>query len=506
MKEIESISAALFDKLRSRFPGITLGDSAAKATTDPDLARFFNFTYSSSASSSQDNFDDSDVSDHKKDGVTKFGKVTISLIDETSLKIYYGQNISGEMDREQRQEWYAFLRNLRQFAKRNLLTFDTRDINKSNLNIQDVKQQASTDDVSVSSDIKVTESRLYGTSRNSYEDMGDCRLMIKHDGLVSDDHHGSRTRNIREVFIETNKGERFLLPFKNLHGARAMAQHINCGGAPHDEFGQHIAELVSEMSAMTHFVRSTKHRQFEDQETADMTSAAVNHYDQVKRTLRTMRGSRGYRNYFESYSPSLNFTFDTDSKLEEFKERFVKKSYDARFEAAFPLVYHAYQKQKESGNGYDAALDQWADGITESTWNTPDSEEKISALRELLKTPLMLGIDAIDAQTKLGAIIGDDQLNDTLFHLSQNQGPDADARVVVKQWLVANMPDLLSQMTIGDKNSQDAETNWAQPVSPSSAQGNTYGTQSSNNSDANMANEQSDPLNFIRSLAGLTRQ
>ena len=34
-KEIESISSALFDKIRSRFPNVTLGDESAKACTDP---------------------------------------------------------------------------------------------------------------------------------------------------------------------------------------------------------------------------------------------------------------------------------------------------------------------------------------------------------------------------------------------------------------------------------------------------------------------------------------
>jgi hypothetical protein len=265
MKEIESISTSLFDKIRSRFPNITLGDESAKACTDPSEARFFNFTYTGN------------------DGA-EFGKVTISLIDEESLKVYFGQNISGEMDREQRKEWYEFLRNIRQFAKRNLLTFDTRDINKSNLQLQDIKQQAKTDDVATIDDVAVTESRLHGTSRSSFGEVGQTKLRIHHDGLVSDEVRGDRARKIKEIFVETEKGERFLLPFKNLHGARAMAQHLNHGGDIRDERADHICELVKEMSAMSHFVRSTKTRQFEDQETADMTRAAVHHYDQVKRT------------------------------------------------------------------------------------------------------------------------------------------------------------------------------------------------------------------------------
>ena len=448
-KEIESIAEALFEKVRSRFPGVTLGDEKAKATTDPDKARFFNFTYSG------------------EDGA-EFGKVTLSLIDETSLKVYFGQNISGEMDREQRKEWYDFLRNLRMFAKRNLLTFDTRDINKSNLQLQDIKQQAKTDDVTTVDDVSVTESRLYGTSRNSYSDMGECRLVIKHDGLVSDEKHGDRARKIREIFIETERGERFLLPFKNLHGARALAQHLSHGGDIRDERAAHISELVQEMGAMSHFVRSTKKRQFEDQETADMTRAAVHHYDQVKRTLRQMRGARGYRSYFESWMPegSVEDQVDVDS----LRERFVKKVYDDRFTEALPFVYRAYKKQKAGAGKLGNELEEWADevtgSVTESTWAKPDSADKIRALVELLKTNLPCGIDGIDAQTKIEPIIGDDDLNDDIFDLSANQGPDADCRPLIKQWLVQTMPNLLKELEFGKKNSQDGQINWAPQTSP----------------------------------------
>ena len=177
-KEIEPIASALFDKIRSRFPGVTLGDESAKACTDPAEARFFNFTYIGS------------------DGA-EFGTVTISLIDETSLKVYFGQNISGEMDREQRKEWYEFLRNLRNFAKRNLLTFDTRDINKSNLELKDIKQQAKTDNTFTTNDIQVTESRLYGTPGrpyNSFADKGATKILIRHADKVNDEVRGSRAR------------------------------------------------------------------------------------------------------------------------------------------------------------------------------------------------------------------------------------------------------------------------------------------------------------------------
>lgn len=458
-QEIESISPALFDKIRSRFSNVTLGDESAKACSDPKDARFFNFTYAA------------------KDGA-EFGKVTISLIDETSLKVYFGQNISGDMDREQRKEWYEFLRNLRQFAKRNLLTFDTRDINKSNLALQDVKQQAKSDDVAVTTDVTVTESKLYGTSRNSYADMGECRLLIKHDGIVNDEVRGDRARKIREIFIETPRGERLLCPFKNLDGARAMAQHISSGGTMHDEIAEHICGLVSEMSSMKHFVRSTKHRQFEDQETADMTRAAVHHYDQTKRKLRMMRGARGYQSYVETFVPETPVEEIVD--VDALKERFVKKIYDNRFDEALPIVFREYIKQKRNLGEYGAALEEWAADITESTWSRPDSADKITALRELLKTPLPVGIDGIDAKAKIEPIIGDDDLNDDIEELAASQGPDADATPLVKQWLLQVMPGLLKDLEIGKNNSRDAQTNWAPETSPGPDVGAEYGDTKAN--------------------------
>jgi hypothetical protein len=495
-KEIESVSTALFDKVRSRFDNVTLGDENAKACTDPSKARFFNFTYTDETGA-------------------KFGKVTISLIDETSLKVYFGQNISGEMDREQRHDWYDFLRGLRKFAKRNLLTFDTRDINKSNLNLQDVKQQAKSDDVSTTNDIKVTESKLYGTSRNSYADMGECKLVIKHDGLVSDEKHGDRSRRIRDIFIETNRGERLLVPFKNLDGARALAQHISHGGTMYDECAEHITDLVNEMSAMRHFVRSTKHRQFEDQETADMTRAAVHHYDQVKRKLRQMRGARGYRSYFESWTPesAVEETVDVDA----LKERFVKKIYDERFNDALPIVYREYVKQK---NNVSTELEEWADEITENVWTSSHSEQdQIDACIEMLSKPKPVGIDGIDGSAlldKLVPIIGPDIKNDLDSQMNDlfiQHGPDADVAGLIKEWLGQNRPDIYSQVQQKQEPTlRNSQTNFATPTSPVEPHGKEYGDDRAVDKSGagatgwNIAYEDSkDPLDFIRSLAGIRK-
>ena len=77
MIEIEKVAENLFDKIRSRFDAVNIGDENAKATLDPTTARFFNF-------------------DYVKDGNT-FGNITISLVDDNNLKVYFDKEIDKGM-------------------------------------------------------------------------------------------------------------------------------------------------------------------------------------------------------------------------------------------------------------------------------------------------------------------------------------------------------------------------------------------------------------------------
>ena len=45
MKETEKVAEELFDKIRSRFEDVSIGDESAKSTVVPEEARFFNFDF-----------------------------------------------------------------------------------------------------------------------------------------------------------------------------------------------------------------------------------------------------------------------------------------------------------------------------------------------------------------------------------------------------------------------------------------------------------------------------
>ena len=45
MRELDKIASELFDKIRSRFEPVRLGDKSGDDTKNPEAARFYNFDY-----------------------------------------------------------------------------------------------------------------------------------------------------------------------------------------------------------------------------------------------------------------------------------------------------------------------------------------------------------------------------------------------------------------------------------------------------------------------------
>lgn len=488
MRELDKISADLFDKIRSRFENVSVGDEKAKATNEPEKARFFNFDYV-------------DKSGHN------YGNITISLVDEGSLKIYFGKNVTDKLSDEQLDEWYTFLRNLRQFAKRNLLTFDTRDITRSNLQLRDLQQVSHSDTAYKPNEIKVAESKLFGTSRSSYQTLGPTKLIVRHRTNVDENVHGSRARNIEAIFVETHLGERFLLPFKKLTPARAMARHIGQGGCITDDIGQHIVSMVNEMSDLSLFVRKMRNRTFEDAETKTMVEASIERYQQLHSQLNVISGTKGYKNFAESFQPD-NTIMEDDFDYESLKERFVQKIFDDRLNEALPHVYRAYKNKKLAmENNYVAEIEQWANRLLEGTWAVPEEDEDKDKLRELMQKPIEAGPNGENASALFYDIIGSDSLFDEFGYAAQSEkGTATDVRPLVIEWLNENgyedlakeFDEIMSQETTTDTTQPQPgqltpQANQPGPQSPPPVQQPVPGVQPAQES-----------VDAIRRLAGLT--
>ena len=441
MREVNKIAESLFEKIRDRFEDVSLGDENAKATQDPESARFFNFDY---------------VVDDQN-----YGNITLSIIDETSLKVYFSKNISHNLEGEERKRWYAFLRELREFAKRNLLSFEPRDITRSTLKHRDV-QQVSKADSTYSKDEVIGEGRMYGTSRSSYENDGNVKLIVRHTGQVDPERRGDRSRKIKSIYVETAEGERLKLPHNSLRYARAMARHVSEGGSLMDDFGQHITRIAEECGKLRPFKSAMRRRTFEDSETQEMVEAAFEYHGLLNNTLKKISGRKGYAACKESFQmdeETLMDDFDADSM----RERFVKRTYNDATDSALPIVQKAYNMKKS--NKFAEQFESWANNVAEGTWAKPEGEKEVAELIDLLSEPLAVGVDAQNATNALYNIIGDDRLFDQLGDLAE-ENPEADARDVVMGWVQENMPEIYSQIMseIGDEDTADQYS-----------EGNTYG-------------------------------
>jgi len=74
------------------------------------------------------------------------------------------------------------------------------------------------------------EEGLTGSSMRSYQDIGNCRVIVHHSVPVGD-YAGARTRHIDSVFMENSQGERFRWPHTNIAGARAATRLLSEGFA-----------------------------------------------------------------------------------------------------------------------------------------------------------------------------------------------------------------------------------------------------------------------------------
>jgi hypothetical protein len=417
MNNIENIADELFNKIRSRFDAVVIADEDGKKIDDPRAARFFNFQYSSP-----------DGTDH--------GELSVSLIDNKSLKATFSQGLSVNFNPEQETHWEKFLRGLRMFAKRNMLAFDIRDINRSNLTKRDIDQSAKQQSAYKSSEAPVTESvQWHGTTRTSIQEFGPTRLIVRHSEAVDETKPGARSRKIESMFVETAEGERFRMPYNKLSLGRAMAQHLAHGGRIYDEAGQHIQGMAEEMNNLAFFVRSTRHRQFEDTETTGMVESAIERYRHLKSGLGKMGRTRGYHEFAESFMPTGNIEEDYD--IDQLKERFVKKMFDDRLTAALPYVYRAYQTRQVGEQRFVEEFEDWTENVEQGVHESID----IDGLTELMNEPIKAGEEGMDAQAAITPYVQDDELNDLLAQHAQIQGADADVRRVIDDYLVDNYPE-----------------------------------------------------------------
>jgi cell pole-organizing protein PopZ len=473
MDATNNISTDLFYKVRSRFSNLKLGDNSGQITINPEQARFFDFDY---------------VEEDKK-----IGHVSISLAEPNSMKVYFSNGITEGMDSDQKDGWYGFLRELRKFAKRRLLAFDTRDIAKDNLDKRDyafLSQYATpeSDNDTITKPVGenvMNESNLYGTKTQSFQKLEDTKLIIKHSKKLDDDMDlkpGARSRNISALFVQNESGERFKYPFIHLAGARAMQRHVANSGAPYDEIGESIVKMSEEIAQLKGFTNYCVRNDLMNSDTNRIVERSKVQLDTLRERIAKLSKQSYYEAYIQEFQAPSNPEVD-DDVMEQYKEMFTVKNFKEDLTDVFPVI-HRLMKEEETV-GYDdivgmtaeaegtelpemeteesqdemAKFEAWVDSLgEESPITTADEEEKadmVKSLNELTGQEFAAGVDGTNAIESLKGIIEDPKLEQDIKKQA-TEDSNADVRPLLKAWIEENAPDVLDELDFGDMANEPA--------------------------------------------------
>ncbi len=324
MKPIQIISQDVFDKIRSRFQNLEMGDETGAVTINPAEARFFDFDFVNEGEN--------------------LGRVSISLNDLGGLKIFYSQGITEGLEESSKQAWYRFLKEMRMFAKRRLLRFDTRDITKSNLDRKDfqylAKQGTEDQDMTQMNESKWNQKSTKKTSRAV---RGNTEVIVRHNRTVDETYPGARSnrKNIKAIFIQNRDGERFKYPFIHPAGAFAMAQHVDHGGIPHDPAGKAIIKMSEQIAQLQEFHRQVQHTQLHD----DALGIRDRAHSRMME-LKSMIEALSKRHHYESWIAEFNESEFAESvqeldpvTMEEYKSKFTQKNFREELANYFPLIH-----------------------------------------------------------------------------------------------------------------------------------------------------------------------
>lgn len=458
-----NIANDLFYKIRSRFSGLKLGSETGQITINPDEARFFDFDY--------------------MEGENPIGHVSISLAEPNSMKVYFSHGITEGMDDGQKDNWYGFLRELRNFAKRRLLNFDTRDIAKDNLDKRDYeflsqnaqpKQQSNTVIQPVGESI-MSESAMYGTKTVSYQKLEDTRLIIKHSQALADDMApGARSRNISGLFVENADGERFKYPFIHLAGARAMQRHVANGGKPYDEIGESIISMSEEIAQLKSFGNYVVRNDLMNSNTNEVVERSAEQLNRLREQIKALSKQSHYEAYKENFQAQQPLEVPQDV-VEQFTDQFTVRNFKEDIKSVFPVLYRLMKEGNTIGyddivamtnttEEYDDAeiseykdefnkFESWVMNLGEESGITSEDPEQqqaaIQKLQELVGQHFPAGVDGSNAIDSLKGIIEDPELFKRIKAQAQ-EDPDSCTRGLVKDWLELNAPEVLEQLDFGD--------------------------------------------------------
>jgi hypothetical protein len=314
---LNRVASDLVDEKLGEFPNLVVKDSDNKpipTTMDDQIenARIFDFKF-------------------VRDGID-FGPVTITISDNDGLQIKtYSDPVEGRTDDEQ-DVWYEFVKSMSEFATDHVLKFKGPKVVTKKITPKSEVGES-----------KMTESRLVGTSKTSYQDLGEATLIVKHSKPINYNAANGRTQHIESIYIENALGERFRYPIKHLNGARALASHIIEGGTPYDDIGQYIIGLSEELGKLRMFKGYVTRSPMVAEAMGSVTSRVIERMEGIKKELAQLQNRKYYAEWADSFSRKDAREIPEDMAA-EWIDRLTVKSFNEDLKSVFPYLFNIIEE------------------------------------------------------------------------------------------------------------------------------------------------------------------
>lgn len=462
-KNLAPIAKELFGKIRTQFSKVKLGDANSQVTDRPSDARFFEF-------------------DFEKHGAN-LGTITISIgapstddddTENDGLVVMYSNGIVDDQPTSVKRQWYKFLESLSDFASSRLMKFSVRDISKSNLDKRDYSYLAKKNGES-----SMSESKLWGTSKTSYQNMGEAKLIVKHTQPVNYAHAAGRTLHIDSIYVENSQGERFKYPVKHLNGARALATHVAHGGNPYDSIGQHITGLSEELNKLRMFKGYVDRNEMVSEAMGTIQTKVYERIDQVKKEIRNLQNQSYYKNFAESFVANDAQEIPEDV-VNDWIDRLTIRTFNEELKNVFPYIYKLVGEEVsaikeltaddllgEDDSNEEVTMDQsrnldvesqfemYMNSIVDEALDSTDDatqQQAIDTLNSFLATNPKAGTDGLNAAMSLKDLIDDADFEKMLKQLPA----ETELAGVIKGYIETNMPELADKIEFPAPGSEPA--------------------------------------------------
>ncbi len=461
-KNLDLAAEELFAKLRSQFSRVSLKDENGEPTSEPSLGREFVFDF--------------------KVKSVPLGSIRVDLSQEDGMTVMFSNDIVENQPEHIKKNWFNFIEELREFAKPKMLNFEVRNLNLSNLTKRGETQ--------------MSESKLWGGNKTSYQNLGETRIIIKHSQPVNLDLPAGRTMHIESIYIENADGERFRYPAKHLNGARAMAQHISHGGNPYDEIGQYVVSLSEEMSSLRKFKGYVSRTPVVAEAMGEINSRVVERIEEIKQEIHSLQKPSYYTTFVESFVKSESKEIPEDI-VNDWVDRLTIRSFNEELKNVFPYIYRLVgeniqpiksltlddftgiddvtseeqiTREIEELESFEQYLNKIIGEDANIFSNDPEQQDvAINKLKELMSQEFPVGTDGSNAIESLKEIIDDDELNDIFKELA-DVSPESDVRSILTDYIKIkdeeNGTDVLSKIGAGEGEQPEEQPPAPEPAAP----------------------------------------